>query len=120
MVFQFFKTRKVIARVFIAPPPFASGMLVPFIAAFPPRVSLQLSTLTVFQRGPRAVLSFLVSWTVMIGENWIVLLNYLFLEHHTVENLLLVHSATLLIKETSEGAGVHFMIDAVEMFGATL
>jgi len=38
----------------------------------------------------------------------LVLLNYLFLEHHTVENLLLVHSATLLIKETSEGAGVHF------------
>jgi len=38
----------------------------------------------------------------------LVLLNYLFLEHHTVENSLLVDSAMLLIKESSEGAGVHF------------
>jgi len=38
----------------------------------------------------------------------LVLLNYLFLEHHTVENLLLVDSAMVLIKESSEGAGVHF------------
>jgi len=37
----------------------------------------------------------------------LVLLNYLFLEHHTVENLLLVDSAMLLVKESSEGAGVH-------------
>ena len=38
----------------------------------------------------------------------LVLLNYLFLEHHTVENSSLVDSAMLLIKESSEGAGVHF------------
>ena len=38
----------------------------------------------------------------------LVLLNYLFLEHYTVENLLLVDSSMLLIKESSEGAGVHF------------
>ena len=38
----------------------------------------------------------------------LVLLNYLFLEHHTVENLLLVDSSMLLIKASSEGAGVHF------------
>jgi len=37
----------------------------------------------------------------------LVLLNYLFLEHHTVENSSLVDSAMLLIKESSEGAGVH-------------
>jgi len=38
----------------------------------------------------------------------LVLLIYLFLEHHTVENSLLVDSSMLLIKESSEGAGVHF------------
>jgi len=38
----------------------------------------------------------------------LVLLNYLFLEHHTVEKSLLVDSAMLLIKESSEGEGVHF------------
>jgi hypothetical protein len=38
----------------------------------------------------------------------LVLLNHLFLEHHTVENLLLVDSSMLLIKASSEGAGVHF------------
>jgi hypothetical protein len=38
----------------------------------------------------------------------LVLLNYLFLKHYTVENLLLVDSSMLLIKESSEGAGVHF------------
>ena len=38
----------------------------------------------------------------------LVLLNYLFLEHHTVGNSSLVDSAMLLIKESSEGAGVHF------------
>jgi hypothetical protein len=36
------------------------------------------------------------------------LLNHLFLEHYTVENLLLDDSLMLLIKESSEGAGVHF------------
>ena len=38
----------------------------------------------------------------------LVLLNHLFLEHHTVENSLLVDSSMLLIKASSEGAGVHF------------
>ena len=38
----------------------------------------------------------------------LVLLTYLFLEHHTVENSLLFDSSMLLIKESSEGAGVHF------------
>ena len=36
------------------------------------------------------------------------LLNHLFLEHYTVENSLLDDSLMLLIKESSEGAGVHF------------
>jgi hypothetical protein len=38
----------------------------------------------------------------------LVSLNNFFLEHHTVENSLLVDSVMLLIKESSEGAGVHF------------
>ena len=38
----------------------------------------------------------------------LVLLTYLFLEHHTVEKLLLFDSSMLLIKASSEGAGVHF------------
>jgi len=38
----------------------------------------------------------------------LVLLNHLFLEHYTVENSLLDDSLMLLIKESSEGAGVHF------------
>jgi hypothetical protein len=38
----------------------------------------------------------------------LVLLNHLFLEYYTVENLLLDDSSMLLIKESSEEAGVHF------------
>jgi hypothetical protein len=38
----------------------------------------------------------------------LVLLTYLFLEHHTVEDSLLFDSSILLIKASSEGAGVHF------------
>ena len=38
----------------------------------------------------------------------LVMLTYLFLEHHTVENLLLLDSSMLLIKQSSEGSGVHF------------
>jgi hypothetical protein len=38
----------------------------------------------------------------------LVLLTYLFVEHHTVENSLLFDSSMLLIKASSEGAGVHF------------
>ena len=36
------------------------------------------------------------------------MLTYLFLEHHTVEDLLLFDSLMLLIKQSSEGSGVHF------------
>jgi hypothetical protein len=38
----------------------------------------------------------------------LVLLNYLFLEHHTVEDSFLNDSAMLLIKQSSEGTNVHF------------
>jgi len=38
----------------------------------------------------------------------LVLLTYLFLEHHTVEDSLLFDSSMLLIKASSEGAGVHY------------
>ena len=38
----------------------------------------------------------------------LVLLNYLFLEHHSVEDSMLFDSAMQLIKASSEGAGVHF------------
>ena len=38
----------------------------------------------------------------------LVMLTYLFLGHHTVEDLVLFDSSMLLIKELSEGAGVHF------------
>ena len=38
----------------------------------------------------------------------LVMLTYLFLEHHTVEDLLLFNSSMLLIKQLSEGSGVHF------------
>jgi hypothetical protein len=41
---------------------------------FPPCVSLQLSILMVFQCEPKAELPFLVIWTVVMGENWIVFL----------------------------------------------
>jgi hypothetical protein len=34
--------------------------------------------------------------------------NYLFLEHHTVEDSFLFDTAMLLIKQSSEGSGVHF------------
>jgi hypothetical protein len=37
-----------------------------------------------------------------------VLLTYLKLEHHTIEDSLLFDSAMLLIKDSSEGAGVHY------------
>ena len=37
-----------------------------------------------------------------------MMLTYLFLEHHTVEDLLLFDSAMLLVKQSSEGSGVHF------------
>jgi hypothetical protein len=38
----------------------------------------------------------------------LVLLTYLKLEHHTVEDSLLFDSSMLLIKASSEGAGVHY------------
>jgi hypothetical protein len=38
----------------------------------------------------------------------LVLLTYLRLEHHTVEDSMLFDSAMLLIKDSSEGAGVHY------------
>ena len=38
----------------------------------------------------------------------LVLLNYLFLEHHSVEDSMLFDSAMQLIKASSEGASVHF------------
>jgi hypothetical protein len=38
----------------------------------------------------------------------LVLLTYLKLEHHTVEDSLLFDSAMLVIKDSSEGAGVHY------------
>ena len=38
----------------------------------------------------------------------LVLLTYLKLEHHTVEDSLLFDSSMLLIKASSEGVGVHF------------
>jgi hypothetical protein len=38
----------------------------------------------------------------------LVLLNYLFLEHHSIEDSMLFDSAMQLIKASSEGAGVHF------------
>ena len=38
----------------------------------------------------------------------LVMLTYLFLEHHTVEDSMLFDSSMLLIKELSEGSGVHF------------
>ena len=38
----------------------------------------------------------------------LVMLTYLFLEHHTVEDSMLFDSSMLLIKESSEGSGVHF------------
>jgi hypothetical protein len=38
----------------------------------------------------------------------LVMLTYLFLEHHTVEDLLLFDSSMLLIKQLSEGSDVHF------------
>ena len=38
----------------------------------------------------------------------LVMLTYLFLEHCTVEDLLLFDSSMLLIKQLSEGSGVHF------------
>jgi len=38
----------------------------------------------------------------------LVLLNYLFFEHHSVENFMMFDSAMQLIKASSEGAGVHF------------
>ncbi len=36
------------------------------------------------------------------------MLTYLFLKHHTVEDLLMFDSAMLLVKQSSEGSGVHF------------
>jgi hypothetical protein len=38
----------------------------------------------------------------------LVMLTYLFLEHHTVEDSLLFDSAMLLVKQSSEGSSVHF------------
>jgi hypothetical protein len=38
----------------------------------------------------------------------LVMLTYSFLEHHTVEDSMLFDSSMLLIKASSEGAGVHF------------
>ena len=38
----------------------------------------------------------------------LVMLNYLFLEHYTVEDSFLNDSAMLLIKQSSEGTNVHF------------
>ncbi len=38
----------------------------------------------------------------------LVMLTYLFLKHHTVEDLLLFDSSMLLINQSSEGLGVHF------------
>ena len=38
----------------------------------------------------------------------LLMLTYLFLEHHTVEDSLLFDSSMLLIKQLSEGNGVHF------------
>ena len=38
----------------------------------------------------------------------LVLLTCLFLEHHAIEESLLIDSSMLLIKASSEGAGVHF------------
>ncbi len=38
----------------------------------------------------------------------LVMLTYLFLGHHTVEDSLLFDSSMLLIKQSSEGSGVHF------------
>ncbi len=38
----------------------------------------------------------------------LVMLNYLFLEHHTVEDLFLFDTAILLVKQSSEGSSVHF------------
>jgi hypothetical protein len=38
----------------------------------------------------------------------LVMLTYLFLEHHTVEDSLLFDSLMLLIKQSSEGSDVHF------------
>jgi len=38
----------------------------------------------------------------------LVLLNYLFLEHHSIEDSMLFDSAMQLIKASSEGEGVHF------------
>jgi hypothetical protein len=46
----------------------------------------------------------------------LVLLNYLFLGHYTVKKLLLVDSSMLLIKESSEGAGVHFNSIFVDVY----
>ena len=37
-----------------------------------------------------------------------MMLTYLFLEHHTVEDSLLFDSAMLLVKQLSEGSSVHF------------
>ncbi len=38
----------------------------------------------------------------------LVMLNYLFLEHHTVEDSFLFDTAMLLVKQSSEGSSVHF------------
>ena len=38
----------------------------------------------------------------------LVMLNYLFLEHHTVEDSFLFDTAMLLVKQSSEGSNIHF------------
>ena len=41
-------------------------------------------------------------------KNALVLLNYLYLEHHSIEDSMMFDSAMQLIKASSEGAGLHF------------